>query len=296
MRELEDCYRVLELEPGASMAEINQAYKDLVFIWHPDRIPKDNERLHQKAQEKLKAINYAREQLRQHQRENKRQDTSGRSQAKSQPKPTQARPSYRYRSYPRTYKTQPQPQAPFDTGWSYTHYAQQHPPRPTYTSADEMRADGMDRDERGRDRDQHTPAPAQNGQTDSAHVTTSNGKANRSGENFQGANLQERDLSGRDLSYANFQGADLSDAFLHRINLQGADLSGAKLFRANLLQANLREANLREANLLGADLSGADLRGADMTGAKVGFSGKIMVKLTGAILTGVTMPDGTVHD
>jgi len=43
---------------------VNQAYKDLAFIWHPDRIPKDNLRLQQKAQEKLKEINQARDQLR----------------------------------------------------------------------------------------------------------------------------------------------------------------------------------------------------------------------------------------
>ncbi|MFM8004815.1 MAG: J domain-containing protein, partial [Dolichospermum sp.] len=49
--ELERYYRILELEPGATLAEINQAYKDLVFVWHPDRLPKDNLRLQHKAQE-----------------------------------------------------------------------------------------------------------------------------------------------------------------------------------------------------------------------------------------------------
>ena len=52
--ELERYYRILELEPGATLEEINQAYKDLVFVWHPDRLPKDNLRLQHKAQEKLK--------------------------------------------------------------------------------------------------------------------------------------------------------------------------------------------------------------------------------------------------
>lgn len=61
---MERYYRVLELEPGATLEEVNQAYKDLVFVWHPDRIPLDNLRLQQKAQDKLKAINEAREQLR----------------------------------------------------------------------------------------------------------------------------------------------------------------------------------------------------------------------------------------
>ncbi len=64
MSELERYYRVLELEPGATLEEVNQAYKDLVFVWHPDRIPQDNLRLQQKAQEKIKAINEARDKLR----------------------------------------------------------------------------------------------------------------------------------------------------------------------------------------------------------------------------------------
>ena len=48
MQELDNAYRILDLEPGASMEEVNQAYKDLVFIWHPDRLPKDNLRLVEK--------------------------------------------------------------------------------------------------------------------------------------------------------------------------------------------------------------------------------------------------------
>jgi len=64
MNDLQWCYRVLDLEPGASPEEVSQAYKDLVFVWHPDRIPQDNERLRQKAQEKLRTINLAYEHLR----------------------------------------------------------------------------------------------------------------------------------------------------------------------------------------------------------------------------------------
>ncbi len=64
MNNLDQYYRVLGLEPGASVEEVNQAYRDLAFIWHPDRVPKDNQRLQQKAQEKLKEINQARDELR----------------------------------------------------------------------------------------------------------------------------------------------------------------------------------------------------------------------------------------
>ena len=38
---LEQYYQVLGLEVGASLEEVNQAYKDLVFIWHPDRLPQN---------------------------------------------------------------------------------------------------------------------------------------------------------------------------------------------------------------------------------------------------------------
>ena len=51
---VEQCYKVLGLEVGASLEEVNQAYKDLVFIWHPDRLPQANQRLQQKSAEKRK--------------------------------------------------------------------------------------------------------------------------------------------------------------------------------------------------------------------------------------------------
>ncbi|MGB7084021.1 MAG: J domain-containing protein [Phormidesmis sp.] len=64
MDQIEQAYRVLELELGTSMTEVNQAYKDLVFIWHPDRIPSDRQRLREKAETKLKQLNEARSFLR----------------------------------------------------------------------------------------------------------------------------------------------------------------------------------------------------------------------------------------
>lgn len=51
-------FEILELQPGASIDELNQAYKDLVNIWHPDRFSK-NPRLKQRAEEKLKEVNQA---------------------------------------------------------------------------------------------------------------------------------------------------------------------------------------------------------------------------------------------
>lgn len=56
-------YRMLDLEPGESLENIKQAYRDLAFIWHPDRIP-DNSRLKHKAEIKIKELNEAYQRLR----------------------------------------------------------------------------------------------------------------------------------------------------------------------------------------------------------------------------------------
>jgi hypothetical protein len=61
-RELSNCYEVLGVVEGASAQELKVAYRDLAKVWHPDRFAHDP-RLQQKAQEKLKEINEAYEQL-----------------------------------------------------------------------------------------------------------------------------------------------------------------------------------------------------------------------------------------
>ncbi|MBE9225940.1 J domain-containing protein [Phormidium sp. LEGE 05292] len=65
MNKLEKYYQVLELEPGASLEEIQQGYKDLAMVWHPDRFP-NHPRLQQKAHKKLQEINEAHQHLRSH--------------------------------------------------------------------------------------------------------------------------------------------------------------------------------------------------------------------------------------
>jgi hypothetical protein len=52
------CIETLELKPGASREEVEQGYRDLVNVWHPDRFA-NNLRLQKKAEEKLKEINAA---------------------------------------------------------------------------------------------------------------------------------------------------------------------------------------------------------------------------------------------
>lgn len=58
MNNLERYYQILGLEPGASLGEIKQAYRDLAFVWHPDRFP-DTPHLKQRAEAEIKKINEA---------------------------------------------------------------------------------------------------------------------------------------------------------------------------------------------------------------------------------------------
>jgi len=60
--DLKRYFDTLELAPDSSMDELNQAYRDLVNIWHPDRFA-NNPRLQKKAEEKLKELNQAYEAL-----------------------------------------------------------------------------------------------------------------------------------------------------------------------------------------------------------------------------------------
>lgn len=287
MSDLEWCYRVLELKPGASLEEVNQAYKDLVFIWHPDRIPKDNVRLQQKALEKLQQLNDARDRLR---------------TPRSEAQPTRTR-SYGYQPYPRPHEaytgsqqstrstarasqqaTRPPQQTARST--AQTQPKSSHQSAAAYESSPYPHSRYYPPTDSARQPARPAPAPEPPPRKPDPGLT---------GADLQGADLKEKDFAGRNLSGANLSGANLSDAFLHRVSLQEANLSRANLFRANLLEADLRKANLREANLIGADLSGADLRGADLSGAKIGSSDRVMVKLTGARLTGTILPDGSVH-
>jgi hypothetical protein len=60
--EFDRAYEVLGVKPGVSDRELKAAHRDLAKVWHPDRFTHDP-RLQQKAQEKLKEINEAYEQL-----------------------------------------------------------------------------------------------------------------------------------------------------------------------------------------------------------------------------------------
>src|ERR1035441_2159003 len=55
--EIEECYRLFELEPGAGAEAVKQAYHELLKVWHPDRFP--DTKLQKRATEKAKALNKA---------------------------------------------------------------------------------------------------------------------------------------------------------------------------------------------------------------------------------------------
>ncbi len=56
--DVEQWCRILEIERTATPEDIKRAHREIVKVWHPDRFTNDT-RLQQKAQEKLKQINWA---------------------------------------------------------------------------------------------------------------------------------------------------------------------------------------------------------------------------------------------
>jgi hypothetical protein len=87
---MEKYYEVLGLKPDASEQEVKNAYRDLAKVWHPDRFAHDP-RLQQKAQDKLKEINEAYEEI--------NSPASGRRRAR---RPAPPPPSSSSTSAPRT--------------------------------------------------------------------------------------------------------------------------------------------------------------------------------------------------
>ncbi len=319
IQNLEQHYKVLGLEPGASLEEVNQAYKDLVFIWHPDRVPQDNERLVQKSVAKIQQINAARDSLRSYHRQHRKAPAAATSQSKSTTYPRReyyskstsaqesnyraSSQSYSGSSYRKSdceasqghrsqsyYQTNSRQATDYQSRkpWDYrAYYYSPNNPNNQSSNKGSGTRDGY-QDFRESDRNYGSSRPAESNYKRPYYKDLRGADLSRS-------NFKEKDFSGRDLSQADLSYSDLSDTFLHKIVLEEANLQGANLKGANLLQANLRGANLKEANLIGADLSGSDLSGADLSGAKVGFNKKIMVKLTAVKLTGATLPDGSIH-
>jgi len=58
MRDLDDAYRILEVNPGAPEEVVKQQYKLLLNVWHPDRF-EGRDDLRRKAEDKTKLLNAA---------------------------------------------------------------------------------------------------------------------------------------------------------------------------------------------------------------------------------------------
>jgi hypothetical protein len=285
-KELHCWYKALELEPGASLEEVNQAHKDLALVWHPDRLPQDSPRLQEKAQAKLKEINNARDRLREYQADRVNDKVSNNDRQSTRSASVPARESTNRKSQRQQPRRAPYPSSPYPRDSQPPTDRRQPAPAPAPAAqVTEPQRYPQSSAAKPTNHRHHTKIPPR----------TPPQRPDLSGVDWSGTNLNERDLSGRNLSNANLSNTDLQDSFLHGTNLQGANLHKANLFRANLFQANLSHADLREANLIGADLSGADLSGADLTGARIKVGTKIMVRLIGANLTGAIMPDGIVY-
>jgi uncharacterized protein YjbI with pentapeptide repeats len=130
------------------------------------------------------------------------------------------------------------------------------------------------------------------------------------GTDFSAANLTLAIFRDADLTRANFNRTNLHKAAFYGAKLLGADLRGANLSGSKLVYAKLKGAWLRDANLANADLKFAELQQVDMTNANLtsadlsnadlSYTNLTRAKLVGAkldgtILTGATMPDGSMH-
>ncbi|MEZ5393930.1 MAG: pentapeptide repeat-containing protein [Bryobacterales bacterium] len=236
MDDLYQCYRVLELEPGASMDEIRESWRDLVQVWHPDRF-RDNKRLRIKAEERIKQINLAYDALK-----------NGRDPGPIQPREDTVYGPSRFRKSqePDIYETLAegvQSWNMFRKKWSNI--------RPTLAGRDlQGRAfEGIDFRE-------CNLAASDLSRTDLY-------KANLSYARLNGAKLVRADLNRAMALEAELEEADLSEA-----NLASADLRGARLVRATLRNANLLGARLKGANLSGAtDLRYEQIEHAEIDGA-----------------------------
>lgn len=234
MKDLEKWYRVLDLQPGATIEEVNQAYKDLAFIWHPDRIPKDNIRLQQKAQDKLKEINEARDRLR-----------------SSQPQRVTATPQnshYPQHQYYKHHTPQSEPH------YSHHHQNYKHhtpPQNPPHQHSNNKH----DLDLSGRDFSGANLSEKDLSSRNLSHANLSN--ANLKDTFLHKTILAGANLFKANLFRANLLQADLRDANLREANLVGADFSGADLRGADLRGANIGSGNRILVKFIGAKLSGA---------------------------------------
>jgi hypothetical protein len=221
-------YGILGVEPGAPAEEVKQAWRDLAQVWHPDRFA-GNERLRQKAQEKLKELNEAYQILR---------DESAGQRTRV------AREPYA---------------SPSNNHW-------QHPGDGVDTGIDQralLLKEGVNAWNLWRKKYTDGRPDLQGANLRGADLAGADlREANLSGAILVGADLYKANLSAARLVKAKLASADVSRATLIATDLTSADLERADLSSADLSQAKLIKALMTGANLVGASLEGADLSGA----------------------------------
>lgn len=82
---IQECLLLLGLSGDATVEEARRVYRDLVAIWHPDRLSDKNPRLQKKAEEKLKEINAAFDRVLPLLSENRPADKAGTATDRSEP-------------------------------------------------------------------------------------------------------------------------------------------------------------------------------------------------------------------
>ena len=223
MRELSEFYRVLEVDPGASLDEIRESWRDLVQVWHPDRF-RDNPRLHQKAEERIKRINTAYETI-------KNGGPLEGARASSSPEEGFEPSSHGRRTaepdFWEALEEGVQSWNLFRKKWS------------------DIRPSLSGRDLRGR-----------------AFEGIDFRECNLAAADLSGADLYKANLSHARANGLRLTEADLNRAIALEAELEGADLGRANLASADLRGAHLRRANLEGATMTGARIEGTDLSGA----------------------------------
>ena len=89
MRSDAEYREILGIPTSASGEQFKQAYRDLVKVWHPDRFS-DDPRLQRKAEEKLKEINEAYDQLQSYFSNNENRHSQQSNRPRSDPKSEEA--------------------------------------------------------------------------------------------------------------------------------------------------------------------------------------------------------------
>ena len=333
MDDIAQAYTVLELEPGASLSDVNQAYKDLVFIWHPDRIPADNVRLRDKAQDKLKRLNEARGRLKQYLRSG-----APAGKAKSSNYNPERYGSSRYRPYSQGRYTRPygysngsgngtattakdggRPNAYTSANGSPSVHTNGSPPKPSAATNGQSATNGSKNGSANGTAagyGSNGRGSSSNGRRSSNGSSGSNGRSSSNGSSSSSYNPVYRHSS--DNSYADYiyrapqpsqysapqnsrsrgmpdlEGSDFKGANLKEKDFSGRNLSKSNLEGADLSDAFLHKVNLNQANLHKAKLFRANLLQANLSHANLRESNLIGADLSGADLSGADLSGAVV--